>query len=390
MRTKRSGIIFLIFTMVLVFSQLPVFAEDETPVLTINGSGVGTELTLSIADLMAMPAEAQIEDEYIYTTRYGDKTAAVKGVSLSYILKEVAMLNIADGSLTMTASDGYPIDPQSLTDVLNDDLQYAVVYEVDGAVLDDDDNPATSEVRIYRKQKEAGEFGTLFKLVANISVGEAVVEEATVEETTEATTEETTEATTEVVESAETDAFPDVIGNYGYANKAVNELAARKIVSGNSDGLFHPEQEITRAEFCEMVVMGLGAELKDYAGAFSDVDASEWYAPYVQTAYELGLFAGYGDGTFRPDGIITRQEMAVVTAKGQVALEKVTQEKVNKFVMEKSAYADKDGVASWAANAVAWLEAQGTFTEMTADQFMAGNAVHRGEAAMVIYKAFLQ
>ena len=43
----------------------------------------------------------------------------------------------------------------------------------------------------------------------------------------------------------------------------------------------------------------------DFAGKFTDVDASAWYAGDVQAAYELGLVQGSSASTFSPDGNIT-------------------------------------------------------------------------------------
>src|SRR5690606_5766713 len=64
---------------------------------------------------------------------------------------------------------------------------------------------------------------------------------------------------------------------------------------------FHPEQPVTRAELVYrlLAVSGLkGTEADNYA--FGDLEGHP-LAPYVQTAVEMGMVSGYGDGTFRPD-----------------------------------------------------------------------------------------
>ena len=40
--------------------------------------------------------------------------------------------------------------------------------------------------------------------------------------------------------------------------------------------------------------------------------ANDWFAGAVAKAYEYGLIEGFEDGTFRPNGTITRQEAIVI------------------------------------------------------------------------------
>ena len=62
--------------------------NTEDFAVEILGEGVETELKLTLADLKAMPEEAQINEEYIYNSKAGEKSVVVKGVSLAYVLKE--------------------------------------------------------------------------------------------------------------------------------------------------------------------------------------------------------------------------------------------------------------------------------------------------------------
>jgi hypothetical protein len=58
--------------------------------------------------------------------------------------------------------------------------------------------------------------------------------------------------------------------------------------------------------------------------------------------------------------------------------------------MEKSAYLDKDSVPEWAANEVAWLEAEGIFEDFAVENFEPTLEVDRAQAAVVVYKTLLQ
>ena len=374
---KRTKVLTIALAIILVLSQVVVFAEDSEPVVTITGEGVETELSLTLDELKAMPAEAQIEEEYIYNSKGGQKSVMVKGVSLAYVLQEAGVVE-GEAEVTFTASDDWPIDPQPLTDVMDEELQYVLAYEVDGAVIDEDENPDNDEITVYRKVKEEGEFNTVFKMIVDINVS-GLVEEVAEEE-------ENIEEEEEVVPVE----FTDITEEFGYAEEAINALAGKGIVDGVGDDKYAPEDYFTRAQFAKIMVLSLGYEPAEYQGGFSDVSAEDWEANYVQAAVDAGIFEGYPDGTFGPDNVITRQEIAAVAGRGAVTAEVVSQEKLDKFVMEKSAYLDKDSVPEWAANEVAWLEAEGIFEDFAVENFEPTVEVDRAQAAVVVYKTLLQ
>ena len=54
---------------------------------------------------------------------------------------------------------------------------------------------------------------------------------------------------------------------------------------------------------------------KTYAGEFTDVPQTEWYAQEVINTYELGLMNGVGAGLFNPDGNVTRAEAITMAAR---------------------------------------------------------------------------
>jgi len=364
---KRTKVLTIALAIILVLSQVVVFAEDSEPVVTITGEGVETELSLTLDELKAMPAEAQIDEEYIYNTKVEEKSVMVKGISLAYILENAGITADSNVEVAFTASDGYQIDPQPVSDVLSSELQYVLAYEVDGEPIDEDDIPDNDEVTVYRKVKEEGEFGTTYKMIVAIELT-AVEEE-------------------EEVAPVE---FTDITEEFAYAEEAINALAGKGIVDGVGDDKYAPEDFFTRAQFAKIMVLSLGYEPVEYQGGFSDVSAEDWEANYVQAAVDAGIFEGYPDGTFGPDNVITRQEIAAVAARGAVTAEVVSQAKLDKFVMEKSADLDKDSVPDWAANEVAWLEAEGIFEDFAVENFEPTLEVDRAQAAVVVYKTLLQ
>lgn len=106
--------------------------------------------------------------------------------------------------------------------------------------------------------------------------------------------------------------FADITG---HSNKAAIEaLAAREVINGMENGLFVPDNGMTRAEFATIVVRGLGLTPKAN-NAFKDVAANAWYAGFIGTASDKGIINGVGDGKFDPNAGITRQEATTMVAR---------------------------------------------------------------------------
>lgn len=111
--------------------------------------------------------------------------------------------------------------------------------------------------------------------------------------------------------------FPDVPTNAWYAGY-VFYLARYGIAVGYTDGLFHGEEPITRAEFTAMAVRffdtygdGDPAITEEYSG-FWDVSPGHWAVGYIADAARYGWVVGYGDGTFHADDEITRAEVVTI------------------------------------------------------------------------------
>ncbi|MCM3176137.1 S-layer homology domain-containing protein, partial [Paenibacillus sp. MER 99-2] len=103
--------------------------------------------------------------------------------------------------------------------------------------------------------------------------------------------------------------------NHHWAEQAVNDMGSRMIVEGYENGLYAPDNVITRAEFATIIVRALGLRVDHNVSVFADVDSTAWYAGAVQTAYDYKLINGYEDGTFRPTDQITREQAILVIAK---------------------------------------------------------------------------
>lgn len=95
--------------------------------------------------------------------------------------------------------------------------------------------------------------------------------------------------------------FPDVPVDAWYA-EPVRYLARVGIIGGKEDGKFHPEAQITRAEFLKLLAMASGKDLTSQrlGGSFSDVPENAWYTKYVYWGVREKIINGVGDGCFAP------------------------------------------------------------------------------------------
>lgn len=80
-----------------------------------------------------------------------------------------------------------------------------------------------------------------------------------------------------------------------------------------------PEGKITRAEVATIYFRMLTDESRtkfwSQSSGYSDVKAGDWFNNAVSTLSNAGIIAGYEDGSFKPNGYITRAEFATIAAR---------------------------------------------------------------------------
>jgi len=106
-------------------------------------------------------------------------------------------------------------------------------------------------------------------------------------------------------EGAHSTTFADVEPGAWYYSYVAHAQAAG-LVQGYPDGLFHPNEKITRAEFVTVMCNYLG--LKNEGTATFPDTAGNWAEGYIAQLTAMGVVNGYPNGTFRPGGEISRSE----------------------------------------------------------------------------------
>ena len=104
--------------------------------------------------------------------------------------------------------------------------------------------------------------------------------------------------------------FTDVPADAWYGN-AVRTLASLGVIKGIGDGQFAPNRTITRAEFT-VIAMRFANVSADVTNPFTDIATNDWYYTAVTSAVSYGWINGYSDGSFRPQATITRAEVVTI------------------------------------------------------------------------------
>lgn len=321
--------------------------------------------------------------------------------------------SISASNVTATVNTNFDISATVLNAKTNPVVTFEIVKNASGAALADDE---TSAIQIYGTNELSKEVSLASgkytqKFTAN-SVGTAYVKisytddelndiskviKVTVQKASTTTTNSgngssssgsaggniATGSTSITTSPSGKIAFVD-IDTVVWAQDAILRLVDLGVVNGRSDSIFDPNGTVTRAEFAKMVVLafdltgGAGATL-DY---FSDVDMTDWYAPYVVRGYYSGVISGYDDGTFRPNGLITRQEMAAMISRAISAAGKYLPATV-----AAASFDDAWQIGDWAYDAVTTLQQGGVIDGMGDGTFAPLDNATRAQAAVIIDRA---
>ena len=169
-----------------------------------------------------------------------------------------------------------------------------------------------------------------------------------------------------------------------WARTAINGLAMRGMINGRDQYTFDPNANITRAEYCQILMGAINALNAKGESTFADVPSTAWYYNAVSVASQLGIVSGYGDGNFGPNDLITRQDMALMTYKTAKIMNK-SLEPVNAEIT----FEDSHEIADYAFEAVMTLQKAGIINGMTDTTFEPLSNATRAQSAKVIFDTFV-
>ncbi len=113
-------------------------------------------------------------------------------------------------------------------------------------------------------------------------------------------------------------AFSDVPSTESYASE-VNRLSSLGIINGNEKGEFKPNDPITREQFARLIIAAADEEdranVYKSMTMFPDVKSSRWSSGFVNAAVKLEYMKGMLDGKFHPDEGVTYAQVCTVLVK---------------------------------------------------------------------------
>jgi peptide/nickel transport system substrate-binding protein len=176
--------------------------------------------------------------------------------------------------------------------------------------------------------------------------------------------------------------FKDVAASY-WAFDEITALTGTKVITGYPDGTFKPEGKVTREEFAKMIAVAKHLALvKPAKATFTDVLASRWSYGYVEAAAKAGYIQGIGGGKFAPASQIKRQDMAVLLVRV------LGQQGAANAIKEPIAFSnDEDKIGTYAIGAVT-IAVRPRVQLLTWDKFRNLNptmSATRGDCAFAIY-----
>lgn len=172
----------------------------------------------------------------------------------------------------------------------------------------------------------------------------------------------------------------DDLGTVNWAYPSISRLFELGIVNGYSESEFMPQANVKREEFVKMILCASGINDFESQNYFSDVDANEWYSPYINTAYKKGIIKGIGNNDFGIGNSITRQDMALI-------IYNVIKDNPGFEYKSGGEFADADLIDDYAKEAVDALGGLKIINGIGDDCFAPKQNATRAETAVIIDRA---
>lgn len=149
----------------------------------------------------------------------------------------------------------------------------------------------------------AADRGDVQRATAQALFGMAAVDLSTVDGTTASTDVPTFDCPTR---------YSDVAYGESVHVPAINDLTARDVVQGRSDGTFGPHESLSRGQIATLIGKA-GGFTPVTENRFSDLEGNP-HAGYINALADAGIVTGFADGTYRPTGTVSRDQSASIVA----------------------------------------------------------------------------
>lgn len=169
-----------------------------------------------------------------------------------------------------------------------------------------------------------------------------------------------------------------------WAEGYIEYMNYAQIMTGDGNGSFRPNAPITREEFAKALLSALKITEGDTAAAkpmaFSDVDNEAWYYETVEIACRTGIVNGVDETAFGVGQPITRQDAATMVTRARYAAKLAFRK-----MADSAEFSDQGEIAGYALPAVTELQRAGVLSGYEDGAFKPQNSITRAETAKLLY-----
>ena len=175
-------------------------------------------------------------------------------------------------------------------------------------------------------------------------------------------------------------AFTDINLDAWYMTE-VEFAMANKFMSGYGDGRFAPDAPLSRAMLAQ-ILYNMAGKPRVANCVFVDVPSRAWYYDAVTWAAANGIVSGYGNGLFGPNDPITREQLATMLYRYEQSQGGGF---VNDWAFLLD-YPDRDKVSGYAYEALCWCTMNGIITGMDGGTLNPQGTATRAQAAVMLVR----
>ena len=153
------------------------------------------------------------------------------------------------------------------------------------------------------------------------------------------------------------------------------------LMAGTDPGLFSPDAVMTRGMLVT-ILYRLSGETPGTGASFTDVAAGQWYSDGVAWASANNIVGGYGNGLFGPNDSITREQFATILYRYAQYAGIAVVSAPNAL----TGFTDGASTSAWAAEGLGWAVNQSLITGKTGNLLDPTGQASRAEAAVILQR----
>ena len=179
--------------------------------------------------------------------------------------------------------------------------------------------------------------------------------------------------------------YTDIIAGSWYSQAFYN-LIDSGLLEGYPDGTFRPDGFVSRAEYVSLLFRwdhGTAVRYEIAEPSFSDVGLAKWYSHPIAWGVENGIVIGYSDGSFGPNDYVDREQL--ITMLYRYAKYRGYEFDIEEEVL--SPYSDAEDVSDWAKEPMRWAVHHGLI-QGRSDNRLAPHSFSTRAEATVIFSRF--